>query len=54
MDRSVRYRCFANECLELARTAVSEKSKAVLLQMAQIWSQLADKHDREADNGEEH
>ncbi len=49
MDRSNRYRRFAKECLELARTGVSEKSKAVLLQMAHVWSQLADKYDRETD-----
>jgi hypothetical protein len=49
MDRSDQYRRFAQECLELARTARSEQSKAVLLQMAQVWNRLAEEHDRLAD-----
>jgi hypothetical protein len=44
MSRSGEYRRFAKECLELARTAVSERSKATLLQMAQVWARLADEH----------
>ena len=49
MDKSHQYRRFARECLELARTALSEQSKAMLLQMAQVWNRLADEHDRIAD-----
>jgi hypothetical protein len=49
MDQSHQYRRFARECLELARTALSEQSKAMLLQMAQVWNRLADEHDRIAD-----
>ena len=49
MDKSDQYRRFARECLELARTALSEQSKAILLQMAQVWNRLADEHDRIAD-----
>jgi hypothetical protein len=52
MDRSERYRRFAKECLELARTALSERSKATLLQMAHVWNRLADEHAREADGDE--
>ncbi len=50
MDRSDRYRRFARECLELAKTAMSERSKATLLQMAYMWNRLADAHDRLADS----
>ena len=42
------------ECLELARTALSERSKATLLQMAHVWNRLADEHDRRADGDEAH
>ncbi len=51
MDRSDRYRRFAKECLELARTATDERSKATFLQMAQVWNRLADQQDRKV-NGE--
>jgi hypothetical protein len=54
MDRSDRYRRFARECLELARTALSERSKVTLLQMAHVWNSLADEHDRRADGDEAH
>jgi hypothetical protein len=42
MDRSDRYRRFARECLELARTALSERSKATLLQMAHVHPDYSD------------
>jgi phytoene/squalene synthetase len=48
MDRSDRYRHFAKECLDLARTALSEQSKATFLVMAQVWNCLADERDRQA------
>ncbi len=51
MHKSDRYRRFAKECLELARTATDERSKATLLQMAQVWNWLADQQDRKV-NGE--
>lgn len=50
MNRSGEYRRFAKECLELARTAVSGRSKATLLQMAQVWARLADEHAHQADS----
>jgi hypothetical protein len=46
VDKSDQYKRFATECLELARIALSERSKASLLQMAQVWNCLADKHER--------
>jgi hypothetical protein len=50
MDRSDRYRRFAKECLELARTGLTERSEATLLHMAHVWNRLADEHVREADS----
>ena len=54
MDRSDRYRRFAKECLELARTALTERSKATHLHMAHVWNRLADEHVREAKSDEVH
>jgi len=34
--------------------ALSERSKATLLQMAHVWNRLADEHDRRADGDEAH
>jgi hypothetical protein len=45
MDRSDSYRRYARECLELARIVQHERSRAILLQMAHVWNDLADKHE---------
>ena len=50
MDRSHRYKRFASECLELARTAPNERSKLTLLHMAHVWNCLADEYERAAEN----
>jgi len=42
MGRSHEYRLFAARCLEIARATMDEQTKAVMLQMAQVWSRLAD------------
>lgn len=42
MGRSNEYRLFAARCLEIARATMDEQTKAVMLQMAQVWSRLAD------------
>jgi hypothetical protein len=42
MGRSQEYRLFAARCLEIARTTTDEQTKAATLQMAQVWSRLAD------------
>lgn len=36
------YRRFAQECLEMARSAKDEGARATLLQMAQVWFRLAE------------
>ncbi len=40
--KSEKYRRFAKECLELADGAQSAKSRALFLQMAQVWFRLAE------------
>ena len=42
MGRSQEYRLFAARCLEIARATTDEQTKAATLQMAQVWSRLAD------------
>lgn len=42
MGRSQEYRLFAARCLEIARATADEQTRAVMLQMAQVWSRLAD------------
>ncbi len=45
MGRSAEYRRFAVRCLEIARATGDQQTKAVMLQMAQVWSRLADEAD---------
>jgi hypothetical protein len=45
MGRSVEYRRFAVRCLEIARATGDEQTKAIMVQMAQVWSRLADEAD---------
>lgn len=45
MGRSGRYRQFASRCLEIARATENAQTKAVMLQMAQVWSRLAEDMD---------
>jgi hypothetical protein len=42
MGRSGEYRLFAARCLDIARTTNDERTKAAMLQMARVWSRLAD------------
>jgi hypothetical protein len=42
MGRSQEYRLFAARCLEIARGTADDQTRAVMLQMAQVWSRLAD------------
>ena len=45
MGRSERYRQFASRCLDIARATENAQTKAVMLQMAQVWSRLAEDMD---------
>jgi len=42
MGRAEQYRWFAARCLEIARNTGDAQTKAAMLQMAQVWSRLAD------------
>jgi hypothetical protein len=42
MGRAQEYRLFAARCLEVARATADSQTKAVMLQMAQVWSRLAE------------
>jgi hypothetical protein len=44
MGRSYEYRRYAKHCLELASTLQDPKGRAALLQMAQVWLRLAQRH----------
>jgi hypothetical protein len=53
MGRSHDYRRHAKECLDMPNTVQDPKTRASLLQMAQVWLRLAQQHDahKEADQG---
>lgn len=53
MGRSHHYRRYAKECLDMANTVQDAKTRASLLQMAQVWLRLAQQHDvhEESDQG---
>jgi hypothetical protein len=54
MGKSEDYRRFARACLELARTTEDAQTRALMLQMAQIWQRLAQDRARDEDkDGEE-
>jgi hypothetical protein len=42
VDRCDAYRHFAEQCVELARTMNSAQDRSILLQMALVWSRLAE------------
>jgi flagellar biosynthesis regulator FlaF len=42
MGRPGEYRWFAARCLEIARATADTQTKAAMLQMAQVWSRLAE------------
>jgi hypothetical protein len=42
VDKSNAYRQFAAHCLEMARAMDSQHDRAVLLDMALLWSRLAE------------
>jgi hypothetical protein len=42
MGRADEYRWFAARCLQVAQSTSNRQTKATMLQMAQVWSRLAD------------
>jgi hypothetical protein len=49
MGRAEQYRWFAARCLEIARTTLDPQTKAAMLQMAQVWSRLAEQNNAAGD-----
>ena len=47
MGRSNQYRRYAGQCLEMANAVQDPKGRAAMLQMAQVWLRLAQRHDEE-------
>jgi hypothetical protein len=47
MARSEQYRQFARECMEMAGMFVSERTRAALVHMAEVWHRLADEKEAE-------
>jgi predicted component of type VI protein secretion system len=46
MSQSDEYRRFAQRCLEISETVQDERSRAVLIQMAQVWFRLAEEKEQ--------
>lgn len=46
MESPAKYREFAEECERLAKQTRDDRHRAVLLEMAQVWKQLAEADDR--------
>jgi hypothetical protein len=42
MGRSEKYRRYAQECVEMARTTKNPQTQAVLLHMAEVWFRHAE------------
>lgn len=49
MYASEDYRRFAGACLEFADATEDEQTRAVLIQMAQVWFRLAVEHEKDED-----
>lgn len=45
MGNADEYRRFAAECLKVAAVSQDDQTKAILLQMAQVWARLAAERD---------
>jgi len=42
---AARYRRLARECIAMANTIATEQTRATLVEMAQVWTRLAESHD---------
>jgi hypothetical protein len=47
------YRRFAEECLRLGQKTENQQTRAVLLQMAQVWLRLAEQNERNGNGSDE-
>ncbi len=53
MSKSEKYQRFAEECVQIARTAKDDQVKAALMHMAQVWFRLAADRAKKIDEEEE-
>jgi hypothetical protein len=44
-NRANEYRRLAQECLTITRTVSTQETRAALIDMAKVWTQLADEQD---------
>jgi len=44
-NRASEYRRLARECLRLAQTIATEEARLALVEMARVWTRLADEQD---------
>jgi hypothetical protein len=44
-DRANEYRRLARECLEMVHTVSTERTRRSLIEMARVWTRLADEQD---------
>ncbi len=49
MERAEEYRRYAMECLRVARQSSNPSDKAMLLEMAQRWQELAERIEQQAE-----
>jgi hypothetical protein len=42
---AIRYRRLARECLDIVSTIATEHARVSLIEMAQIWTRLAESHE---------
>jgi hypothetical protein len=49
VERAEGYRRYAMECLRVARQATNPSDKAMLLEMAQKWQELAERIEQQAE-----
>ena len=42
---AARYRRLARECIAVANPIATEQTRAALVEMAQVWTRLAESHD---------
>jgi hypothetical protein len=45
-SRAEEYRRLARDCLQLGTTFVTEEARSILIEMARVWSRLADEQDK--------
>jgi hypothetical protein len=47
-DRAAEYRRLARDCLRLLQTFSNEEARAALIEMARVWTRLAEKQEEAA------